>query len=80
LISYGVFLQHVTWMLLLNRWGFDTGWAGWLVVGGAGAIAAGAASYYAIERPALSLRRLVPARPRDAAGEALAEAAPLTPR
>jgi peptidoglycan/LPS O-acetylase OafA/YrhL len=79
LVSYGVFLQHLTWMLLLQRWGFHSGWAGWLAVGGAGAIALGAASYYLVERPALSLKDLVPARGRDTAQEALAEPAPVTP-
>ena len=78
--SYGVFLWHLTWIGLLERWGFDSPWAGWVLAAGAGSIALGAASYYAVERPALSLKRLVPARPRDTTGEALAEPAPLSPR
>ena len=80
LVSYGVFLYHVPWIQLLVRWDFDSSWGGWLLVAGAGAIALGTASYYLVERPALSLKRLVPARRMDAAGEALAEPAPLTPR
>ena len=63
LVSYGVFLWHLTWIQLLERWGFDSSWAGWMVVATAGAVALGSASYYAVERPALSLKRLVPRRP-----------------
>jgi peptidoglycan/LPS O-acetylase OafA/YrhL len=80
LVSYGIFLQHVSWILLLERWGFESSWLGWLLLAGAGAIALGTASYYLVERPMLKLKRLVPARPRDVVGEATAEPAPLTPR
>jgi peptidoglycan/LPS O-acetylase OafA/YrhL len=81
LISYGIFLQHLTVMSQLEDWGFDAPvpWLGWAVVGGAGAIALGAASYYLVERPVLKLKRLVAPRPPQAAGEALAETAPLAP-
>ena len=85
LVSYGIFLQHLTVMTGLERLGFEgpggtwVRWVAWALVGGTGAVLAGAASYYVIERPALRLKRLVPARRRDAEGEALAESAPLSP-
>ena len=82
LISYGIFLQHLTVLLQLRAWGFGAvahSGAVWLVVAGAGSIALGAASYYLVERPALSLKGLVPASRQGAAGESLAETAPLVP-
>jgi peptidoglycan/LPS O-acetylase OafA/YrhL len=85
LISYGLYLQHLTILSLADRWGLDAvsgsigAWALWTAVGVAGALALGMLSYYALERPVLSLKRLVPARRRDTAGEAIAEPAPLRP-
>jgi peptidoglycan/LPS O-acetylase OafA/YrhL len=85
LISYGLFLYHITVYLLLERWGVlpqggEVGlWPLWTAVGLVGAVVFGSLSYYAIERPALSLKRLVPARRAQAQGEALAEPAPALP-
>jgi peptidoglycan/LPS O-acetylase OafA/YrhL len=82
LISYGIFLQHVTVVSQLRDWGFysvTNSLAVWVIAVAAGSIALGAASYYLVERPALSLKRLVPAPRQVGAGEALAEAAPLAP-
>jgi peptidoglycan/LPS O-acetylase OafA/YrhL len=49
-----------------------------LLLGFAGALVAGSLSYYLVERPALSLKRLVPLRQRQD-DEALAEPAPAAP-
>jgi peptidoglycan/LPS O-acetylase OafA/YrhL len=68
LISYGIYLWHFTGLALLERAGLEvqaSGPATALVWGGLGlaiAVAAAAASWYLVERPALTLKRLVPAR------------------
>lgn len=85
LVSYGLFLHHITVYMLLERWGMGSiqgnlgAWFVWTLVGMLGSLALGTLSYYALERPFLSLKRLVPARPRDTGGEALAEPTPLAP-
>jgi peptidoglycan/LPS O-acetylase OafA/YrhL len=84
LFSYGIYLWHLTVMTAYGRLGLHAGgadgWFVWALLGGAGAIALGAASYYLVERPALRLKRLAPYRDADAAkDEAIAEPAPLTP-
>ena len=48
----------------------------WLVGGIAATVVVAALSYYLVERPALSLKRLVGRRDPSPAGEALAEPAP----
>jgi peptidoglycan/LPS O-acetylase OafA/YrhL len=84
LISYGFYLYHWAVLEQLRRWkqegglGFLTSSASWFVLGFAGALVAGSLSYYLVERPALSLKRLVPLRPRQD-DEALAEPAPAAP-
>lgn len=85
LVSYGIFLHHLTAMFVLRDAGFgmDGGGAAdllaWALVGGAGAIALAVASYYLVERPALSLKRLVPDRRGAPRGEVTAETAPAAP-
>jgi peptidoglycan/LPS O-acetylase OafA/YrhL len=70
-VSYGIFLWHLTALSLLDRWGFGSvapihPYLAWPVAGlGLAAIAA-AASWYGVERPLLTLKRLVPAAPRRA--------------
>lgn len=70
LISYGIYLWHLTMLSLLEKAGIrDVGpaYLTWPLAGLATAVIAGAASWYLVERPALSLKRLVPARkPRTA--------------
>ena len=85
LVSYGIFLWHVAVLTQLERWGLGTptgtplfDYAIWFVLGALGATAIATASYYLVERPALSLKRLVRGRPVDA-GEATAEPAPPAP-
>ena len=77
LISYGIYLYH--WPVLLELTDRDLGSVSgvhpyllWGVTTAVLSIALGAASYYLVERPALSLRRLVgrpPALPDDTVSE-----------
>jgi peptidoglycan/LPS O-acetylase OafA/YrhL len=85
LISYGFYLFHWAVIQQLFRWqlqgkiGFLTSYWRWYLTALAGALVLGSLSYYLIERPALSLKRLVPPRPRQRRDEALAEPAPAAP-
>jgi peptidoglycan/LPS O-acetylase OafA/YrhL len=85
LISYGFYLFHWAVIQQLFRWklegriGFLTSYWSWYVTALAGALVLGSLSYYLVERPALSLKRLVPPRPRERRDEALAEPAPAAP-
>lgn len=85
LISYGIFLYNVAALSQLERWGYGDvapihPYIGWAVAGVAATVPLAALSYYVVERPALSLKRLVGREPREAAeGEAIAESAPATP-
>jgi peptidoglycan/LPS O-acetylase OafA/YrhL len=72
LVSYGLYLWQETWLAQLADW--DVGHAGlghqYLVVpllGFAGTLVLAASSWYAVERPALSLRRLRVSAARRAA-------------
>ncbi len=82
LISYSIYLYGPAVLEQLQRWDFTSPagipqYAGLLAVGGLLTVAVSAVSYYVVERPALSLKRLVPPDgiPR---GEAIAEPAPAT--
>ena len=91
LISYGVYLWNNAVLIKLSTatsdWMTDTlaldanGRFVLLFVGGlAGTVAIGTISYQFVERPLLSLKRLVPGRPREAEPtEAIAEPAPAAP-
>jgi peptidoglycan/LPS O-acetylase OafA/YrhL len=85
LISYGIYVWHSPLLSRLLAWHYGQGgshlwrYIEWGVVPLLGSVALGAASYYLVERPALSLKRLVPDRRRQAASEARAEPAPLAP-
>jgi peptidoglycan/LPS O-acetylase OafA/YrhL len=85
LISYGFYLYHWAVLEQLLRWklegriGFLTSYVSWFGVALAGAAVLGSLSYYLVERPALSLKRVVPSRPRREPDEALAEPAPAAP-
>jgi peptidoglycan/LPS O-acetylase OafA/YrhL len=86
LVSYGVYLWHLGVMLQFADWGLGNHvlihpYVHWALLGGAATVAIASLSYYLVERPALSLRRLVPApRPEPALRpEAIAEPAPAVP-
>jgi peptidoglycan/LPS O-acetylase OafA/YrhL len=85
LISYGFYLYHWAVIQQLFRWklqgrvGFLTSYPVWFATALAGALVLGSLSYYLVERPALSLKRLVPPRPRARRDEAIAEPAPAAP-
>ena len=91
LVSYGVYLWHLAvvhklagaiahWMEDDLGFGVDARFAVLFVLAGAGATAVAYASYRLVERPALSLKRLVgPPPERQQPGEALAEPAPAAP-
>jgi peptidoglycan/LPS O-acetylase OafA/YrhL len=86
LISYGIYLYHfavlqklegvlhdvlpesIFWRLIV-----------YVPLGTLGAALIAALSYYVVERPALSLKRLVPMRGKSARGEAITEPAPAAP-
>jgi peptidoglycan/LPS O-acetylase OafA/YrhL len=73
LISYSLFLYHVAVLEQVERWDLPAG----TPIALAGSLAVAALSYYVVERPALRLKRLVPATPEPR--EAIAEPAPVTP-
>jgi peptidoglycan/LPS O-acetylase OafA/YrhL len=55
LVSYGLYLYHLTLLSQLRDWGLD-GWLGLALAGVPLAVAAAAASYYVVERPFLRLK------------------------
>jgi peptidoglycan/LPS O-acetylase OafA/YrhL len=77
LVSYSLFLYHVAVTIQVDRWHLAPGLGIPLAL--VWSLAISALSYYAVERPALRLKRLVPARPEPSAREAIAEPAPATP-
>jgi peptidoglycan/LPS O-acetylase OafA/YrhL len=85
LISYGIYVWHSPLLSRLLAWHYGQSgshlwrYVQWAVVPLLGALALGAASYYLVERPALSLKRLVPGRRAQAVSESRAEPAPLAP-
>jgi peptidoglycan/LPS O-acetylase OafA/YrhL len=85
LVSFSIYLYHLAVVTQLDDW-LEIGGSAELrmavlfALGGAGSAAIAAISYYAVERPALSLKRLVRDRALDSAkAEALAEPAALAP-
>jgi peptidoglycan/LPS O-acetylase OafA/YrhL len=91
LVSYGVYLWHLAvvnktahgisgWLTDTLGLGVNARFAVLFALGAAGATAIASASYYLVERPALSLKRLVgPPPERAEPAEALAEPAPAVP-
>jgi peptidoglycan/LPS O-acetylase OafA/YrhL len=82
LISYGIYLWHLGVMLKLADLGYGDNtlvhpYLHWIVGGFVVTVAIASLSWFVVERPALSLKRLVGGSPRDPAppGEALAEPA-----
>jgi len=67
MVSYGVYLWHLAWIIQLVHWDLGSHevlgpWLTWLPIVVGGAWVMGSLSYYIVERPALSLKRLVPDR------------------
>jgi peptidoglycan/LPS O-acetylase OafA/YrhL len=84
MISYGIYLWHQMVFIKLSQEGFNAGafihpYVGWLLAALLGGILCATVSYYAMERPLMRLKRLVPGRRARPEGEALAEPAPLAP-
>jgi peptidoglycan/LPS O-acetylase OafA/YrhL len=83
MISYGIYLWHLAVLEQLQRWGFEsvagrtTVW--WLAAVLPIAVLLATLSYYLIERPFLSMKDLVSARPAPRPGESIAEPAPVAP-
>jgi peptidoglycan/LPS O-acetylase OafA/YrhL len=76
LVSYSLFLYHLAVVTEVNHWHVAVPG----VVALAISLAIAAASYYAIERPALRLKGLVKGGPEPAPAEAIAEPAPAAPQ
>jgi peptidoglycan/LPS O-acetylase OafA/YrhL len=85
LVSYGVFLWHLAVLGQLQRWHFERvdfihPYLTWTLAALLGALAIASFRYYALERPAMRLRRRILGRRADQPrGEALAEPAPAGP-
>ena len=87
LVSYAIYLYHLALLTQLSRWdaaellgaGTPLAYAAWAVAGLAGSVLLATLSYYAVERPALSLKRLAGPLETPAPEEAIAEPAPIVP-
>lgn len=82
LISYGIYLWHQAVIAKLYEWGlpqtsFAHPYLVWPALAFVGGVLLATASYYLVERPVLSLKRLVPGRVPG--GEAVVEPAPALP-
>ena len=78
LVSYGIFLWNLTALEHLQGWGFSGHYVFWCLAGVGLTVPVAAASYYLIERPALSLKRLFGEALPPRRAEALEEPAPAT--
>jgi peptidoglycan/LPS O-acetylase OafA/YrhL len=83
LVSYGIFLWNLAILDRLSKLGLGDvavlrTFPGWVVAGTVATAAVAAVSYYVVERPALSLKRLFRDPAPRARGEALEEPAPVT--
>ena len=81
MVSYGLYLWHLAVIIQLVRWDYASvdfvhPWVAWLIPTLAAGMALASLSYYLVERPALSLKRLVPDRRPDQPGAVSAPAAP----
>lgn len=85
LISYSIYLWSAAVLTQLERrdvvptTSVPLAYFEWALVAALATIPVAALSYYLVERPALSLRRLIPMRGAVAPGEAPTEPAPATP-
>ena len=78
IVSYGVYLWHFAVLQQLERWQFgdlaaNTTQLIWFPAVVAGGVLLASISWFAVERPLLSLKRLVPAVPPPQPGEAIVE-------
>jgi peptidoglycan/LPS O-acetylase OafA/YrhL len=78
MISYGVYLWHFAVLQQLERWHFDkvaaeTGQWIWFPAALAGGVLLATISWFGLEKPVTSLRRLVRPRPAPQPGEAITE-------
>jgi peptidoglycan/LPS O-acetylase OafA/YrhL len=78
MISYGVYLWHFAVLVQLQRWDFGkvaahTGQWIWFPAALAGGVLLATISWYGLERPVTSLKRLVKTRPAPQPGEAIME-------
>ena len=83
-VSYGIYLWHSAVYEQLTRWRFGevteaTHRYVWFFAAAALSALVAAASYYAVERPVLKLKRLVGRREPGLPGEAVREPAPVIP-
>jgi peptidoglycan/LPS O-acetylase OafA/YrhL len=81
-ISYGFYLFHFAVITQLFHWKFYNvhfahPYLRWYVAALIGAVLFGSASYYLVERPALTLKRLVRPRPPTSRDDEVAEPAPV---
>ncbi|HKP90808.1 MAG TPA: acyltransferase [Thermoleophilaceae bacterium] len=84
MVSYGIYLWHLAVLDQLARWDFR-GLGGdrsvvWFAAAFPISLVLATISYYAIERPFLSLKGRVRGRPHPSSGEAVSEPAPILPR
>jgi peptidoglycan/LPS O-acetylase OafA/YrhL len=78
MVSYSCYLWHFAVLIQLERWGFakvaaKTGQWIWFVAGLAGGLLLATISWYVLEKPVLSLKRLVKMRPAPPPGEPIEE-------
>jgi peptidoglycan/LPS O-acetylase OafA/YrhL len=78
MISYGGYLWHFAVLVQLQRWHFGevaakTGQWIWFPAALAGGVLLATISWFAVEKPVSSLKRLVKPRPAPQAGEAITE-------
>jgi peptidoglycan/LPS O-acetylase OafA/YrhL len=78
MISYGVYLWHFVVLVQLQRWHFgrvaaQTGQWIWFPAALAGGVLLATISWYGLEKPVTSLKRLVRTRPAPQPGEAITE-------
>src|SRR5436190_23013021 len=78
LISYGIFLWNLALIDRLHHWGLTGNYLVWCLGGVAITVPVAAASYYVLERPAISLKRLFRDPQPRMHGEAIEEPAPVT--
>jgi peptidoglycan/LPS O-acetylase OafA/YrhL len=83
MVSYGIYLWHLAILEQLSRWDFESlgGQRSvlWFAAAFPISLLLATVSYYAIERPFLSLKKRVRGRPHPRSGESVSEPAPILP-
>jgi peptidoglycan/LPS O-acetylase OafA/YrhL len=84
MVTYGIYLWHLAVLEQLARWDFRSLGADrsavWFAAAFPISLVLATVSYYAIERPFLSLKGRVRGRPHPSSGESVSEPAPILPR